>query len=83
MQIAAAGNTEVPSYLVLIAKGYEVSYRCGEDDDLWFAKRDQNVFSASGPLELLGLVAMAESRGVNWRATDREIDMFLTKYPPT
>jgi hypothetical protein len=79
MQITAAGNTEVPAYLALVAKGYQVSMT----GDLWLAQKDQNFFSASGPLELLGLVAMAEIRGVNWRATDEEIEVFLTKYPPT
>ncbi len=80
MQITAAGNTEVPAYLVLIAKGYEVSNPAG---DLWLAQKGQNSFSAGRPLELLGLVAMAESRGVNWRATDQEIEAFLVKYPQT
>jgi hypothetical protein len=79
MQITVAGNTEVPAHLALIAKGYQVSMT----SDLWLAQKDQNFFSASGPLELLGLVAMAEIRGVNWRATDQEIEAFLTKYTPT
>ena len=79
MWITAAGNTEVPAYLVLIARGYEVSW----DGDLWWAQQGQNSFSAGGPLELLGLVTMAENRGVNWCATDQEIEAFLMKYPPT
>jgi hypothetical protein len=82
MYITAAGNTEVPAYLVLIDKGYDVSRRPLEDNDLWLAQKDQNSFSASSPIELLGLVAMAENRGVNWRATDQEIEAFLRKYPP-
>jgi hypothetical protein len=79
MQITAAGNTEVPAYLVLVAKGYDVSH----PDDVWLAQKDQNSFSASGPLELLGLVAVAETRGRNWHATDQEIEAFLKKYPGT
>jgi hypothetical protein len=79
MQITVAGNTEVPAYLALIAKGYQVSMT----SDLWLVQKDQNFFSASGPLELLGLVAMAEIRGVSWRATDQEIEAFLTKSTPT
>ena len=81
MQISAAGNTEVPAYLVLIAKGYEIIYR--HPDDAWVAQKGEEVFAASGPLELLGLVAMVEGRGSNWRATDEEIDAFLKKYPGT
>jgi hypothetical protein len=78
MKITAAGNTEVPAYLVLIAKGYEVS-PTGSRSILWLAQKDQNSFSAEGMLELLGLVAMAESRGLDWRATDQEIEAFLMK----
>jgi len=54
MQISAAGNTEVPAYLVLIAKGYEIIYR--DPDDAWVAQKGEEVFAASGPLELLGLL---------------------------
>jgi hypothetical protein len=81
MQITAAGNTEVPAYLVLIAKGYEIIHR--DPDDAWVAQKGEDAFGASGPLELLGLAAMAEARGNNWRATDEEIDAFLEKYPGT
>jgi hypothetical protein len=82
MKLTAAGNAEVPAYLVLIAKGYEVS-PTGSQGVLWLARKDQNSFTADGMLELLGLVAMAESRGLNWRATDQEIEAFIMKYPQT
>jgi hypothetical protein len=83
MRITAAGNTEVPAYLVLIAEGYEISMTDNENVGPWFAQKDHNCFSASSPLELLGLVSMAKTRGVNWRATDQEIEAFLTKYHRT
>jgi hypothetical protein len=37
MKIAAAGNTEVPTYLVIVAKGYNASYvrRQGSFDVGW------------------------------------------------
>ena len=79
MRITAAGNTEVPAYLVLIAKGYEITH--DGPDDAWVAQKGPDAFSASGPLELLGLVAMVEARGRNWRATDAEIEAFLQDYP--
>ena len=72
MEITAAGNTEVPAYLVLITKGYDVSHIGGVDGDLWLARKDNDSFTADGPLLLLGLVAMAEGRGTDWRATDQE-----------
>jgi hypothetical protein len=81
MRITAAGNTEVRAYLVLIAKGYEIIHH--DPDDAWVAQKDDNAFGASGPLELLGLVAMAEVRGSGWQATDEEINEFLEKYPGT
>jgi hypothetical protein len=81
MKITATGNTEVPAYLVLIAKGYQVSPTGGQSV-LWLAQKDQNSFSADGMLELLGLVALAESRGLNWRVTE-EIDAFLMMHPKT
>jgi hypothetical protein len=61
MEIMAAGLTEVSAYQVLVAKGYEVANR-GSD---WLAQKDTDVFRAESPLMLLGLVAMAESRGTN------------------
>jgi hypothetical protein len=80
MQIIAAGNTEVPAYTVLVAKGYEVSYG-GAHGDLWLARRDGDSFSAESPLMLLGLVTIAESRGSNWQATDAESHDFLETFP--
>jgi hypothetical protein len=79
MQITAAGNTEVPAYLALIAKGYDVSHNV--DGDFWLARKGNDSFSADGPLMLLGLVAMVENRGTNWRAADQEIDAFLFLRP--
>jgi len=81
MQITAAGNTEVPCYLVLIAKGYQITHRAA--DGAWLAEKHGNAFSAGGPLELLGLVAMAETRGSNWRARDEESRAFWQRYPGT
>jgi hypothetical protein len=78
--ITATGNTEVPAYLVLIAKGYEVSHSIG---DGWLAQKRDEAFRADSPLILLGLVAMVETRGANWQATDQEIKAFLQTYPGT
>ena len=81
MKTEAAGNTEVPAYLALIARGYEVSRVCrqGLDDD-WVAKKGESSFMANSPVELLGVVTMIEVRGANWLATDQEIDEFLKKF---
>lgn len=81
LRISAAGNTEVPAYLALIAKGYSVHWgRKSKEIELWYAKREDHEFVAEGPIELLGLVSMYEVRGENWKATDKEIDSFMKKY---
>ena len=77
--LSAAGNTEVPAYLVLSQKGYVVS--CSKQtSESWYAQKDHLRFQADSLIEVLGLVCMYESRGINWAATDREIDDFLTKH---
>lgn len=77
MRLASAGNVEVPAYLALLEKGYQVSWDDGDDQQFWFAAKDGHEFIGDGPLELLGLVALYETRGENWPATNQQIDDFL------
>lgn len=78
--LCAAGNTEVPAYLVLKQKGYTVGYDQRESDRRsWYAEKDHLRFQADSVIEVLGLVCMYENRGINWAATDPEIDDFLTE----
>jgi hypothetical protein len=77
MQIAAAGNTEVPAYLVLVARGFNFS--C-DHQSVWTATKGEASFLADSPLQLLGVVAMFESRGPQWQASDEQIEEFLCKY---
>lgn len=80
-RIAAAGNTEIPAYLALLEKGYSVRWeRLSEEKEFWFAAKDGYEFVAEGPIELLGIAAMFETRGPNWRATDEEIEGFMKLY---
>lgn len=79
--LCAAGNVEVPAYLVLSEKDYTVtSSDLSVGNDSWYAEKDGSRFQADSLIQLLGLVSMYESRGANWAATDQEIDDFLTKY---
>lgn len=80
--LAAAGNVEVPAYLALQARGYRVTRTYSDEDQLefWYAETTGERFTASGPLELLGLVALYETRGENWRAEDEQIEDFLKHY---
>jgi hypothetical protein len=82
-QISNAGNTLIPAYLALKSKGYHVSWKRGDsapDDETWFAEGPLGRFTAEDPVTLLGLVVMREQRGSNWKATDEEIDEFMSNY---
>lgn len=76
MRLANAANVMVRSYLAISSKGYAVQWQ----GDLMIAERGDNQFIAEGPLELLGLIALAETRGENWQANDAEIDDFLKNF---
>jgi hypothetical protein len=45
MKIAAAGNVEVPAYLVIVAKGYDVSREkiANSVDDVWIARKKEKL----------------------------------------
>lgn len=80
-RIAAAGNTEIPAYLALLEKGYRVRReRPSAEREFWFAVKGDREFVAEGPIELLGVVAMFETRGPHWKARDEEIDAFVKTY---
>lgn len=80
LRIAAAGNTEVPCYLEILARGYSVTVVRGTETDYWSASKGDNDFLAEDLVSLLGVIAMAESRGREWQAQDHEIDEFLLRY---
>lgn len=76
--ICAAGNVVVPSYLALQSKGYLLeTLSPGQDDEKWWAEKDGLRFQADNLIELLGLVTMYEIRGIDWQASDEEIEAFL------
>jgi hypothetical protein len=52
------------------------------DREFWFAEQGDSRFVAEDPILLLGLVALYETRGENWRATDEQIEDFLNRYAP-
>jgi hypothetical protein len=79
--LSAAGNVEVPAYLVLRQKGYLVgAYGRSADHGGWYAEKDGSRFQGDSLIEVLGLVCMYEARGANWAAADQDIDDFLRKY---
>ena len=81
--IENAGNTTVPVVLTLRAKGYSLRWErkgATPDGETWFAVGPAGSFSSDDPVSLLGLIAMREHRGPDWKAADDEIDAFLSEY---
>jgi hypothetical protein len=77
--LIAAGNTYNACLFVLVHKGYQLSVEEIGEGLLWNARRGDNTFSAYSPPELLGLVAMWESRGADWNKQVPDIIADLTK----
>jgi hypothetical protein len=78
--LATAGNVLVPAYLALKQKGFRVwCVKSSSDTELetWYAEDEGRHFCAEDPLSLLGLVAIQETCGYDWEATDEEIDAFF------
>jgi hypothetical protein len=82
--IADAGNTLVPAYLALQQRGLHVSRDASLPSDssepLWVAENSSHRFIAEDFIALLGLVALHETRGDGWQASDQEIDSFITEH---
>ncbi len=81
LSIRIAGNTMIPCLQAIVAKGYRVThYFLGRepgdwDRPQWDAEKDDRVFSDTGVEELLGLIAMWEVRGDNWRIKPGETEL--------
>ncbi len=80
--ISIAGNTMIPCLQSIAAKGYTVThYFLGNkprewDRPQWEAEKDGRLFSATGLEELLGLIAMWEVRGDDWRLKPGETELY-------
>ena len=76
--IRIAGNTGPRALFALWQKGYAIRHRSFERaksdyQNEYEAKKDGRLFSATSAEELLGLVAIWETRGENWQdATETE-----------
>jgi hypothetical protein len=84
--IRIAGNTWPRSLMAIREKGYDIRIYYAElnkekEDyqSFYEAKKDGRYFSASNPVELLGLIAMWEVRGDNWREVTEEDWEFYDK----
>jgi hypothetical protein len=80
--IRIAGNTAIPCLQAIVAMGYTVTHyflgsKPGEGDrPQWDAEKDGRLFSATGLEELLGLIAMWEARGDDWRLKPGEAELY-------
>ena len=72
MRMSVAGNLLTPAYLTIIERGYAVRRK----GDFWIAVKGDDTFTARDPISLLGVIAVGEARGENWRATDEQIKEF-------
>ena len=83
--IRIAGNTWIPALLALRSKGYRLWLEYSKIDDTnnpyypympdYQAVKNGAYFSATTSVELLGLVAMWETRGDDWRFKTGETDV--------
>lgn len=82
--LAAAANTLIPAYLALLQRGLSVSRHPSlvteSEEEYWVAENADCRFIAEDPLMLLGLVALRETRGADWKASDEEIERFLAEF---
>ena len=84
--IRIAGNTENPSLLALRAKGFKLTLHFTQDREGNYrqdfdAEKDGKLFSASTAAELLGLVALWEIRGDDWKTKPDEPIVYDELYP--
>jgi hypothetical protein len=83
-RIASAANTVIPAVRALETLGYAVARRdSGREpphDEWWTAAGPLGEFVAEDPVTLLGLVAMRDARGPDWKPTDAEIDDFMARF---
>lgn len=84
-RIVDAPNTHNPALIALREKGYVLGIYPPDEPDHgegprteighWFARSGDREFVAGDPLALLGLAALWEHRGDNWRRVgDPDID---------
>ena len=78
MRIATAGNSDTADFCALLSKGCTLSVKLKSDKKTgWYiAKLGANEFIGNSPIETLGLIAMFEQRGDDWKPTNKEVEEF-------
>lgn len=79
IQITQANNTFSPALQVLVGLGYTVKVE-NEDENTshntWIAEKDGERYFAYDPLSLLGLQALGQARGEQWRLQSDENKLY-------
>ena len=73
----------IPAYLALLQRGLSVFREPSAVTDsgmLWVAEDATHQFFAENLVTLLGLVAMHETRGPKWQASDEAIERFIAEF---
>ena len=79
MNLRIAANTFAPALLALKEKGYTVICKEGDDENNdWIATKNDIQISATNPVELFGLVSVAEIYGENWNKLQMSDDEYLS-----
>lgn len=66
-----------PALLVLRAKGYGLELDARDDHyAYWRAKKGDSQFTATNPVELLGVVTVWEERGTEWERREGEPSVY-------
>ncbi len=83
MKLSAAANLEVPAYLEISKRGYDVTRRSDSiNGEVWSAHHGSSILEAESPIQLLGLIALIEARGEDCHSTDDETELFLATFYP-
>jgi len=82
MRLGDAFNTHNPALITLAEKGYRLWIQPSNEEaeteiGFWCASIDDTEFIAGDPLALLGLVAIWEHRGAEWKRSD-DADLYDT-----
>lgn len=79
-RIDSAGNTLVPAILVLEDRGFVVTRNTDGETETWRARRGDTEAVGDDPLQLLGLVALLDARGQDWKASDIELEGAVRRF---
>ena len=77
VKISTAGNSDTAAYSLLRENGFDIDVIRMADTLYYRARRGEDEFIGSSPLELLGLSALADARGMNWQASDEDVESLL------